>query len=186
MLLLSQIPVYYRSVLRSWAQNVAIGPRQGTYPALMPLISSDELLSLRVPDVDHTCVGTSGEILPTKPRPSHRSHHIVRLRVVVEHRYTGALSRPYVDTSRKSYGQIVRITPVDEVEVEVVAELRGVKDLKRYLWYLASLLVLQHLEIIFISSQEQVVIEWWHSIVGFKFKARKYSLLLIFVEFLTK
>ena len=67
--------------------------------------------------------------------------HCVILSKIVEFRDLAWSSWPEVDARAKAYSEHICRWPVHKVQIEIILEGRGIKDLKRYLWDLPLLLV---------------------------------------------
>ena len=78
----------------------------------MPFKCPDELMRLRVPEVDNALVGPRGKVLAAIPRPADRSDQVFVLGVVVQLRHLGATCRPNVDLLGEADSKEIVVTPI--------------------------------------------------------------------------
>lgn len=83
---------------------------------------------MRIPQLHEPTQRARRQIVATLTRPAYGRRPVIVLAVLVQLHHGGAGGGPDVDAGHEADGQVVRLRPVDKVEVEVVAELGRVED----------------------------------------------------------
>lgn len=124
---LSQIPLKNVLIPRSRRQDPR-RPGQRPDAALVPGELAHHLVLGDVPDLHEAGIRAHGEVAAALA-PADGGHAVARAEVV-QLRHFRVGGRPNVHAGGKAHGEVVAGTPVDEVQVEVVLESRGVEDLE--------------------------------------------------------